>query len=468
MTCLATLNQRNDRKTDMSRLLLRSDLVVTLDLEDHIFKEGYILVEDDRIIEMGLQKDLEDRGKFDDIVELKNRLVMPGLINTHTHTPMTLFRGHVEGHSLFTMEGWYNTIRVLELEMEPEMLPGAVAVSCAEMIRTGTTCFADQYFWMDQIVPEVRRSGLRAALAYGIVELGNEEARQRELAAATAFLDELTGDPLLEGWVGPHAFFVDNSETAMQAELELATKHNTGFHTHFGTGDEEEIYCQQKYGHSAIQQLKLMGFLEHPILAAHSITLPPADFSTVAQTPFTVVFAPSSDMRNAAGIPPVIEMRAAGINIALGTDNVTNNNSYDMFKEMTLTGKLLALLKRDPAAIPTRAILEMATLDGARALGKEKEIGSLEIGKKADLITLDLDEIGWSPRGGQDIYTALVYSVTGQHVRDVMVNGRWLFRDNHWLTVDFNAARRELEHQHTELMKRIKKKGRSSKDGLRL
>jgi len=439
-------------------MLLKSDVLVALDRDDHILKQGYLVVEDDRIIEMGFQRDLGNHRKFDDIVELKDRLVMPGLINAHTHTPMTLFRGHVEGHSLFTMEGWYNTIRVLELEMEPQMIPGAVAVSCAEMIRTGTTCFADQYFWMDQIIPEVRRSGLRAALAYGIVELGDEQARQRELAAATSFLGELKGDPLLDGWVGPHAFFVDNSETAMQMELELARKYNTGFHTHFGTGEEEEMYCQEKYGHSAIQQLKLMGLLERPILAAHSITLQPADFSIVAQSPFTVVFAPSSDMRNAAGIPPLVEMLAAGINVALGTDNVTNNNSYDMFKEMTLTGKLMALLRRDPSAISARSILEMATLGGARALGKENEIGSLEIGKKADLITLDLDEIGWAPVGGQDIYTALVYSVTGQHVRDVMVDGRWLFRDNRWVTVDFNAARRELEHQHNELMKRIKKK----------
>jgi 5-methylthioadenosine/S-adenosylhomocysteine deaminase len=446
----------------MSSRLVTSDLVVTLDREDRILKDGYLVIEDDRIVDMGLRKDLNSDRNFDETMELGNRLVMPGLINAHTHTPMTLFRGHVEGHSLFTMEGWYNTIRVLELQMEPEMLPGAVAVSCAEMIRTGTTCFADQYFWMDQIIPEVRRSGLRAALAYGIVELGDEQARQRELAAASDFLDELRGDPLLDGWVGPHAFFVDNSEIAMQIELQLATRHSTGFHTHFGTGNEEEVYCQTKYGHSAIQQLKLMGFLERPILAAHGITLQPADFSTVAQSPFTVVFAPSSDMRNAAGIPPLVEILAAGINVALGTDNVTNNNSYDMFKEMTLSGKLMSLLRGDPAAIPTRTILEMATLGGARALGKEKEIGSLEIGKKADLIALDLDEIGWSPLGGQDIYTALVYSITGQHVRDVMVNGRWLFRDNRWLTVDFDAARQELERQHSKLMERIKNKRHSS------
>lgn len=444
----------------MSSLLLKSDLVVALDSEDRILEEGYLVLEDDRIVEMGRQTELGNR-KFDEVVELNDRLVMPGLINAHTHTPMTLFRGHVEGHTLFTMEGWYNTIRVLELEMDPDMIPAAVAVSCAEMIRTGTTCFADQYFWMDRIIPEVRRSGMRAALAYGIVELGQEDARQRELAAATAFLDELSGDPLLDGWVGPHAFFVDNSETAMQIELELAKKHNTGFHTHFGTDDAEEEYAQKTYGHSAIQQLKQMGMLERPILAAHCITLQPADFPALTNTPFTVVFAPSSDMRNAAGIPPLIEIVAAGINVALGTDNVTNNNSYDMFKEMTLTGKLMALLKRDPAAISARAILDIATLGGACALGKENEIGSLEVGKKADLIALDLDEIGWSPRGGQDIYTALVYSVTGQHVRDVMVDGRWLFREDQWLTIDFRAARAELEHQHAELMKRIKTKDHS-------
>lgn len=441
----------------MSSTLLQGDLIVTMNQHDDILHEGYLVVEDDRIVEIGYQKELDSRREFDTVPDLKKRLLMPGLINSHTHTPMTLFRGHVEGHTLFTMDGWYNTIRVLELELDPQMLPGAVAVSCAEMIRTGTTCFADQYFWMDQIIPEVRRSGLRAALAYGIVELGQEDARQRELSAATAFLKELKGDPMLDGWVGPHAFFVDNSEIAMQIELELAAKYNTGFHTHFGTGYEEDVYCWEKYGRSAIQQLKGMGFLEHPMLAAHCITLPSTDFSALAGTPFTVVFAPSSDMRNAAGVPPLVEMLAAGINVALGTDNVTNNNSYDMFKEMTLTGKLMALLHRDPAAIRTRTILDMATMGGARALRRENEIGSLEIGKKADLIALDLDEIGWSPRGGQDIYTALVYSVTGQHVRDVMVNGVWLYREDQWLTVDFDAARRELEHQHFELMKRTRK-----------
>jgi 5-methylthioadenosine/S-adenosylhomocysteine deaminase len=441
----------------MTSTLITCETLVQLDAADHILSPGYLVLEDERIVELGAGKELSSKRKFDQRVDLANRLVMPGLINAHTHTPMTLFRGHAEGHTLFTLEGWYNTIRILELDMDPDMLPPAVAVSCAEMIRTGTTCFADQYFWMDRIIPEVRESGLRAVLAYGIVELGNEQARQREIAAATAFLSTLRDDPRLTGWLGPHAFFVDNSEIAMQIELSLAEKFQVGFHTHFGTGNEEDTYCLEKYGTSAIRRLEKMGFLKFPILAAHSITLPEADFPLLAGKPFTVVFAPSSGMRNGAGIAPLVEMRAAGINVALGTDNVTNNNSYDMFKEMALTGKVLALLKRDAAALPTRYILEMATINGARAIGKEKEIGSLEKGKKADLIALDLNEIGWAPRQGQDVYTALVYSVTGQHVTDVMVDGRWLYREHHWLTVDFDEARAGLEKQHDRLMKEIKK-----------
>lgn len=438
----------------MTVTLIQAERVLTLDAQDTTYQPGYLVVEDGRLAEVGPLAALARGRHFDSTVDLGPRLVMPGLVNAHTHSPMTLFRGHAEGRSLFTLDGWFSTIRVLEAEMEPDMLPAAVAVSCAEMIRTGTTCFADQYFWMDQIVPVVRQSGLRAALAYGIVELGDRAARERELAAAGAFLAGLAGDPLLTGWVGPHAFFVDNSETAMRVELELAVKFNTGLHVHMGTSGEEDHYCHAHYGRGAVSQLAAMGILDQRVLAAHCITVPEADLPELARHPFTAVLAPSSAMRNAAGLPPVTAMHAAGVNTALGTDNVTNNNSYDLFKEMQILGKLMSLHERRPNAVPTRKLVDMATMGGARALGLEHDIGSLEAGKQADLIALDLDEIGWSPVGGQDPYTALVYSVTGQHVRDVMVAGRWLLRNNAWTSLDFGQARRDLEAAHARLMAR--------------
>ncbi len=442
----------------MGSTLIRAEQVVTLDDADRIYEPGYVLVEDDRIAAIGPQAGLSGRH-FDETIDLGPRLLMPGLVNAHTHSPMVLFRGMVEGHSLFNFDGWYNTIRVVEEVMTPDMIGAAVGVSCAEMIRTGTTTFADQYFWMDQIVPQVRRSGLRAALAYGIVELGDKAARTRELAAATAFLQSMQDGGRLRGWVGPHAFFVDNSEEAMALELALAQRFDTGLHVHFGTSGEEERYSQSHYGHSAVTQMAAMGLLQQPLLAAHCLALPESDLPLLSATRFTAVIAPSSFMRNAAGLPPLLALRRAGVNTALGTDNVTNNNSYDMFKEMQILGKLMALQHRTPNALPTREILEMATMGGARALGLEDEIGSLQVGKKADVIALDLHEIGWAPRNGQDVYTALVYAVSGMHVRDVMVDGTWLYRDGAWKTLDYRQLVKALEADAARLAHASRLKG---------
>jgi 5-methylthioadenosine/S-adenosylhomocysteine deaminase len=438
----------------MAQILLRADVVVTLDSQYHVYRPGYLVVEGGGLVEIGPQSALDGRH-FADEVDLPGRLVMPGLVNAHTHTPMVLFRGLAEAYSLLTFEGWYNGIRVWEEVMDAGMVPSAVAVSCAEMIRTGTTCFADQYFYMDRITPVVRQSGLRAALAYGIVEMGDQEARERELAATTAFLEQVQDDPLITGWVGPHAFFVDNSPEAIQLELELADRFGTGLHIHLATSGEEERHCQERYGHGAVRQMEILGVLDRPLLAAHCITIPPADFATLAAHPFTAVIAASSGMRSGGGAAPLKDMHQAGVKTALGTDNVANNNSYDMFNEMQTAAKVMALRERQVSAVPARDILEMATLGGARALGLEEKIGSLEPGKRADLIALDLTEIGWGPVGGQDVYTALVYSVCGLHVRDVMVDGNWLLRDGKSITLDYRSASDELDAAHAELRQRL-------------
>lgn len=437
----------------MPASLITAALVLTIDEQDTIHSPGFVLIEEGTITEIG-PLGAGTQRVADEQIDLGNRLLMPGLINAHTHSPMSLFRGQAEGHSLFTLEGWYNTIRIVEDVMTPDMIGPGVAVSCAEMIRTGTTCFADQYFWMDQIVPEVRQSGLRAALAYGIVELGNDEARHRELAAAASFIESLADDPLLDGWIGPHAFFVDNTEEAMRHELALARQFGAGLHTHLLTSGEEDIYCRQKYGRSAAAQMEAMGILGQRTLFAHAITLAPEDFHYIARHNSAIAVAVSSAMRNAAGLAPVIEMYEAGITLALGTDNVTNNNSYDMFKEMQILGKVMALTKRQPNALATREIVRMATINGAGALGIEERVGSLEPGKSADIIALDLDEIGWAP-DWHEPYTALVYSITGMHVSDVMVAGRWLYRDRAWLTIDYRQAVSALNKAQSELRQRL-------------
>ncbi len=439
------------------KTLIKAGILLTMDDQHTIYEPGHLLMDDaGRILRVGEPREVPEM-EADQVLDFSNRLMMPGLINAHAHSPMTLFRGLAEGISLFTMEGFLNCLRRLEAAADARMVPAAVEVTCAEMIRTGTTCFADQYFYTRDIFPVVDKSGLRAALAYGIVELGDPQSRERELAAATAFLESLSDHPRIKGWVGPHAFFVDNSEEIILRELALAERFDTGLHIHFATSSEEEDYCQDKFGISAVQRMKDLGILDFPVLAAHSITVPESDFPTLAESQFTAVICPSSSMRSGFPAAPLKAMLAAGVNAALGTDNVANANSYDLIREMDVAAKLMIYREQEPGAIPAETIVELATMGGARALGWEDRIGSLEAGKQADLIALDLTDIGWGPKGAQDLYTAIVYAISGMHVTDVMVDGEWLLREKEWLTVDYPAAVKQMNRDYSRLTDNLKK-----------
>jgi 5-methylthioadenosine/S-adenosylhomocysteine deaminase len=436
----------------MRPVLIQAEAAVTMDRRQPIIPCAAILIDQGRIAGVGPAADFEGAGA--EFVDLGRRLVMPGLVNAHTHTPMTLFRGLAEGHSLLTLAGWYNGIRAWELVMTPDMVPPAVAVSCAEMIRTGTTCFADQYFFMDRIVPAVRASGMRAALAYGVVEVGDDRAHDWAIRATAEFLDGLRGDPLLAGWIGPHALFVDNRLDTIRAELALADRHGAGLHIHLSTSSEEDHFCRSHYGCTAVQQMQRMGVLDRRVLAAHCLTIPDEDLPLLAASPFTAALAPSACMRAGKPAAPLKRMLAAGVSVALGTDNVTANNSYDMFKELQILAKLASYREGEPNPVPARTIVEIATVRAAESLGLGERIGSLEAGKRADLIALDLDEPGWAPRSAQDVYTALVYAVSGLAVTDTMVDGRWLMRDRRLLTVDYRAACAGLDEAYAELVRR--------------
>ncbi len=440
----------------MTTTLLFGGLVLCLGTVDRIYDRGYVLIEGERIAAVGDLADLPANYTYDTQIDCTDRLIMPGLVNAHTHTPMTLFRGLAEGVSLLEMDGWYNTVRTLELVMTPAMVPAAVEVACAEMIRTGTTTFADQYFYMEQVIPAVRKGGLRAALAYGVVELGDPVARERELTRLDAFLEEMGGEPggRLAGWIGPHAFFVDNSIETMAAERRLAEKYRTGLHFHLSTQSEEDRLCAQQFGMSAVAKMAELGMLDHQAIAAHSITIPPEDWPLLATKPFTAVACASACMRAGVEAAPVVGMRNAGINIALGTDNVCNNNDYDLFSEMRTLAKLSSFREKRPGALPAREVLDIATLGGARALGLADEIGELAPGKKADLIMLDRTGIGWTPTPANDPFTALVYSVNGLQVSDTMVDGQWLLRNQRWTTLDYaDAVRRQVDDVR-ELLRR--------------
>ncbi|WP_051172567.1 amidohydrolase family protein [Microbacterium indicum] len=389
-------------------------------------------------------------------VDLGAAVLMPGLVNTHAHTPMSLMRGVAEGHSLLTMEGFLAVLRTREAHLTPALVPASVQVSCADFIRHGITAFADQYFFADQIAPAVIDSGLRAALAWGIVELGDDDARAREVAAATRFAEQIQGaSRIVRGWLGPHAFFVDNQPEAMVIARDVAERLGVGLHVHFSTSSEEDDYCQAHFGTSALTQLTEMGMLRVPTILAHGNTIRTDELPLLAGTPATISVVPSVAMQSGVPAAPVRAALDAGVNVALGTDNPCNNTNADLFEEMATLGKLAAFTSRRPNEVTPAEILRIATVNGHRALGGAAVDGTLVPGAVADMIAIPISEIARGPVGAQSLESALVYGTSGASVRDSMVDGRWVMRDQDVLTIDVPAALRAQQTDYDTLTARM-------------
>ncbi|WP_210505483.1 amidohydrolase family protein [Naasia sp. SYSU D00057] len=434
------------------KTLVVADTVWTGYPANPVFEPGVVEVEDGRIVAVGPVPGPRPAGPG--VMDLGEAVVMPGLVNAHAHTPMSLMRGVAEGVSLLTMDGFLQTLRAHEEFLTPELVAASVAVSCADMIRTGTTAFADQYFYADEIVPTVERSGLRARVAWGIVELGDDEARARELAATTAFVESTDPAGVIRGWVGPHAFFVDNQVEAIRAEVDLAVRLGVGLHAHFSTSSEEDEHCLAEYGRPALHVMKDLGLLDVPLILAHCNTVPVDQLPLLAGTRATMAVIPSVAMQSGAPAAPVRAALDAGVNVALGSDNVCNNTNVDLFEEMRTLGKLAAFTSKVPNQVTSREILDIATAGGHRALDGGPDDGRLVPGAVADLIAIPISDIARGPRGAQSLESALIYCTSGASVRSSMVAGRWLMRDGVVGTIDAGAARAQQQADWDTLLGR--------------
>jgi 5-methylthioadenosine/S-adenosylhomocysteine deaminase len=433
----------------MAVTVLQNADVLTVDENDQVFLNGWLVVEDGRISAVGPSGDAPRSGGSDTVIDLKGHLLLPGFVNAHTHSPMVLFRGRAEAHSLLTMEGWREAIREPELSLEKDDIAPAAMLSYAEMVSGGTTTVADQYFFAESIADAARAFGIRAVIAYGIVELGDLERGRRELDEAIRFVERTNAtEDRVRAWIGPHAPYVDNSEGLLSAEVDAATRYGVGLHLHMAVGPEDNEPTLASHGVTAAVALSRSGFLGARVLAAHCIDLSDADIHAFAEAPMTsVVQCPTAGLRSGRpGITPVPELMDAGVAVALGTDNVAANNSYDVVSEMKMAGLLAARHTGRAGVLPASTLLRMATLNGAKALGMEHEVGSLEPGKAADLVAVDARGFSYSP--GPDPATLLVYSGSGRDVRHVMVDGEWLLRDGALAGVDPVSVRREYREVH--------------------
>ena len=426
-------------KKDQVDLIVSGGTVVTMDGVRNIYDDGIVVVKGDTIIAVGPRSELEGKYVASQTIDAKGKLVLPGFINGHTHVPMTLFRGL---HDDVTLSDWlYKYIFPAEKKnVNEEFVRWGTRLAAAEQIRGGVTTFADMYYFEDAVAEETKAAGMRGVLGETFIDFpAPDNKNETEMLGYTEkFLKKWQGDLLIHAAVAPHSIYTCSQKTIQDASA-LARKYHAPILIHVAEMKKEWDDSQKQNGMSPVQYLDKIGVLGPYVVAAHCIYVDKADQATLAQRQVGCVHNPSSNMMLASGVSPVAEMRAAGVAVGLGTDGPAgSNNDLDLMEEMDLAAKLAKITKMDPLALNAKAVVEMATIDGARALHMEKEIGSLEAGKKADLILINLDEPNAVPM--YEVYAQLAYALKGSDVETVVIGGRVVMRDRKVLTVKEEEA----------------------------
>jgi len=420
-------------------LVVSGGIVVTMDGARAIYQDGSVAVRGDAIVAVGPRADIEAKYKAANLMDARGRLVLPGFINGHTHVPMTLFRGL---HDDVTLNEWlYKYIFPAEAKnVNEDFVRWGTRLAAAEQIRAGVTTFADMYYFEDAIAEETKKAGMRGVLGETFIDFPapDNKSEAEMLAYTEKFLKRWQGDTLIHAAPAPHSIYTCSKKT-LQDAAELARKYHAPILIHVAEMKKEWDDSEKTNGMSPVAYLDKIGILGPDMVAAHCIYVDEADRKLLAGKGVGCVHNPSSNMMIASGVSPVPEMRAGGVAVGLGTDGPAgSNNDLDLMEEIDLAAKLAKISKMDPLALNAKAAVEMATIDGARALHMEKEIGSLEAGKKADLILISLREPNAVPI--YDVYAQIAYSLKGSDVETVVIGGRVVMRDHKLLTIDEPAV----------------------------
>jgi 5-methylthioadenosine/S-adenosylhomocysteine deaminase len=416
-------------------LIVSGGIVLTMDGARAIYQDGSVVVRGDLIVAVGPRAEIEERYHAAQVIDARGHLVVPGFVNGHTHVPMTLFRGL---HDDVTLSDWlYKYIFPAEAKnVNEEFVRWGTRLAAAEQIRAGVTTFADMYYFEDAIAEETKAAGMRGVLGETFIDFPapDNKSETEMLAYTEKFLKRWQGDALIQAAPAPHSIYTCSKKTLQDAAA-LGRKYHAPILIHVAEMKKEWEDSQKQNGMSPVQYLEKIGVLGPDIVAAHCIFVDDADRKLLAQRGTGCVHNPSSNMMIASGVSPVPEMRRAGVAVGLGTDGPAgSNNDLDLMEEIDLAAKLAKISKMDPLALNAKAVVEMATIDGARALHMEKEIGSLETGKKADLVMISLNEPNAVPM--YDVYSQIAYSLKGSDVDTVVIGGRVVMRDRKLLTVD--------------------------------
>lgn len=419
-------------------LLVTGGTVVTVDGGRGIFAPGAVAVDGTDIVAVGPAADISNRFSARDRIDATGSVVIPGLINTHTHAPMVLYRGLADDVSL--MDWLQRYIFPAEAKtVSPEMVRTGTRLAILEMIQSGTTAFADMYYFEEEIARVAKAAGMRAVPGQTIIQFPVADAKTPAdgLTRAEAFIKEFQHDELIVPAVAPHAIDTLDAKSLL-ASRALANKYGVPILIHFAETAAEVKNSEAEHKMTPVRYLDSIGFWGPRTLAAHGVWVTSADMPILRKHGVAISHNPESNMKLASGIAPVPEFMTAGLTVGLGTDGAASNNDLDMFEAMRQAALLHKLHTGDPRVIPAPVALEMATIAGARSLGLDRLIGSLEPGKRADLAVVSMASARQTPM--YDPVSHLVYATRGDDVRTVVINGRVVMRDRKMLTLDEPAV----------------------------
>jgi 5-methylthioadenosine/S-adenosylhomocysteine deaminase len=419
--------------------ILTAQTIITMDEEYRILKDGAIAIQGDLIVALASKDQILSAYSGKETLDFGSDVLMPGLVNAHSHVPMTLLRGLADDLRLDVWLLGY----MMPVEREfvtPEFCRLGTQIACAEMIRGGITTFADMYYFEETVAQTTADAGMRAVCGQTVLKFPSPDAESYEdsLARARHFIETWKDHPLIVPAVAPHAPYTCTEEI-LHSCTELALEFDVPIHIHLAETRQEVQDWRTRYDMPVIPWVKKLGLLEAKVIAAHCVHVDDGEIHTLEHSGVGVAHNPSSNLKLASGFAPVMDMLATGLNVGVGTDGPASNNDLDMFEEMRLASFIAKTVTNDPTALPARQTLEMATRMGARAIHLGDVTGSLEVGKRADIINVRVNTTHNLPHFDRDpnaIYARLVYAAKSTDVRDVMVNGNWLMRQGELLTLD--------------------------------
>ena len=394
-------------------------------------KKQSLLIKDDLIAEIS---DEIDEAGADKIIDAEGKILLPGLINTHTHLSMTLFRGLADDLSL---DSWLNDhIWPMEANLNGDYCYIGALLGAVELIKSGTTTFSDMYFYMEDVARAVEDAGIRAVLSYGMIDFGDAEKRENEIKDNLALFNACNGmaDGRIKVFFGPHSPYTASEDLLVRVR-ELADEYGIGIHIHVSETQKEINDSIEEKDLRPFEYLEKIGFLGPDVVAAHCVWLSDEEIEIIKKHDVKVSHNPCSNMKLASGISPVSKMIENGVCVAIGTDGASSNNNLDLIEELKTASLLQKVSTLDPKVLSSDEAIEMATIKGAEALGLDSEIGSIEVGKKADIILIDTNSANMTP-DSSSLSSNVVYSANGSNVDTTICNGKILMENKKLTALD--------------------------------